>query len=81
MPASSQGWYWTREQQAHLRGKLPGPFEPIECDLGPAVAAVWALYESTFKDACVMDWMLEQATMELAARSKAISTGNQRDRR
>jgi len=51
----AQGWYWTREQQAELLGELPGPFEPIERDLGPAVAAVWALYESTFKNACVMD--------------------------
>ena len=42
-----------------------GPFEPIEHDLGPAVAAVWALYEGTFRDACVMDRTQEQATMEL----------------
>ena len=33
----------------------PAPFEPIEHDLDPAVAAVWAVYEATFKDACVMD--------------------------
>ena len=49
---AAQGWYWTREQQAHLWSELPGPFEPIERNLGPAV---WALYEGTFKDACVMD--------------------------
>ena len=30
--------------------------EPIERDLGPATAVVWALCESTFKGACVMDW-------------------------
>ena len=79
---AAQGWYWTREQQAHLWGELPGPFEPIERDLGPAVAAVWALYEGTFKDASVMDWTLEQATMEIAARLQVISLGHQRrDRR
>lgn len=36
--------------------RLPGPFEPLERDLGLAIAAVRALYESAFKDACVMDW-------------------------
>jgi len=75
---AAQGWYWTREQQAHLWSELPGPFEPIERDLGPAVAAVWALYESTFKDACVMDWTQEQATMEVAARLHVISLGYQK---
>jgi len=79
---AAQGWYWTRKQQADLLGELPSPFEPIERDLGPAIAAVWALYESTFKDSCVMDWTQEQATMELAARLQAISLGHQRrDRR
>jgi len=43
---AAQGWHWTREQQADLLGEPPGPFEPIERDLGSAVAAVWALYES-----------------------------------
>jgi len=75
---AAQGWYWTREQQAHLWSELPGPFEPIERDLGPAVAAVWALYEGTFKDACVMDWTQEQATMELAARLQVISLDGSR---
>ena len=37
---AARSWYWTREQQADLLGELPGPFEPIERDLGPAVAAV-----------------------------------------
>jgi hypothetical protein len=73
---AAQGWYWTREQQADLLGELPGPLEPIERDLGPAVAAVWALYESALKDACVMDWTLEQATMELIARLQLISLGH-----
>jgi AcrR family transcriptional regulator len=77
---AAQGWYWTREQRAEL-GRLPGPFGPIERDLGPAVAAVWALYESTFKEACVMDWTLEEATMEATARLQVISLGHQRDRR
>ena len=75
---AAQGWYWTPEQQAHLWGELPGPFEPIERDLGPAVAAVWALYESTFKDACVMDWTLTETTMELTARLQVISLGHQK---
>jgi hypothetical protein len=74
---AAQGWYWTRAQQAELWGELPGPFEPIERDLGSAVAAVWALYESTFRDACVMDWTQEEATMELGARLQVISLGHQ----
>jgi len=37
---AAQGWYWTRERRADLWGELPGPFEPIERDLGPAIAAV-----------------------------------------
>lgn len=49
-------------------GELAGPFESIERDLGPAIAAVRALYESTFKDACVMDW-----TQELIARLQVIN--------
>jgi len=57
-------------------GDLPCPFEPIERGLGPAVAAVWALYEGTFKDACVMDWTLEQAVIELVARLQMISLGH-----
>lgn len=78
---AAQGWYWTREQQVGLFGQLPGPFEPIERDLGPAIAVVWALYEGTFKDACVMDWTREQATLELAARLQVISLGRTRNRR
>ena len=54
-------------------GKLPGPLGPIEHDLGPAIAAVWALYEGTFKDACVLDWKQEEATSELIARLESIS--------
>jgi hypothetical protein len=76
--SAAQGWYWTREQQADLLGELPTPFALIERDLGPAVAAVWALYESTFRDACVMDWTLEQTVMEIAARLQAISLGHLR---
>jgi hypothetical protein len=34
-----------------------------------------ALYESTFRDACVMEWTLEQATMELTARLQVGSIG------
>ena len=75
--SAAQGWYWTREQQAHLWGELAGPFEPIERDLGPAVAAVLALYEATFKDTCVMDWSLEEPTVELTARLQAITLDHQ----
>jgi hypothetical protein len=71
---AAQGWYWTREQFVTL-GHLQSPLSPIERDLGPAIAAVWALYESTFKDACVMDWSLDEATMELTARLQVISLG------
>jgi len=78
---AAQGWYWTHEQQAHLLRELPAPFQPIERDLGAAIAAVWALYEGTFKDACVMDWTLDEATMELAARLQVISLGWQRSDR
>jgi hypothetical protein len=52
-----------------------GPFGPIEGDPGPVVAAVWALDESTFKNASVMDWSPEQATMELTARLQMIGLG------
>jgi hypothetical protein len=67
--------YWTREQHAAL-GDLESSLSPIERDLGPAIAAVWALYESTLRalrDACVMHWTQEQATMELTARLQAIN--------
>jgi hypothetical protein len=56
---------------------LESPLSPIERDLGPAIPAAWALYGSTFRDACVMDWTQEQATMELAARLE-ISLGLKR---
>jgi AcrR family transcriptional regulator len=74
---TAQGWYWTREQYAAL-GELQSPLSPIERDLGPAIAAVWALYESTFSDACVMDWTQEQATMELTARLQVVSLGHKK---
>jgi hypothetical protein len=59
-------------------GDLAGPFELIERDLGPVIAAVWALYESAVKDACVMDWTLDEATMVLTARPQVISLGHQK---
>jgi hypothetical protein len=71
----AQGWYWTREQFAMLSSAPEGPLEPIVKDLGLAVAAVLAVYEATFKDACVMDWTQDEATMELAARLHVISLG------
>jgi hypothetical protein len=74
---TAQGWYWTAEQYAAL-GQLESPLSPIERDLGRAIAAVWALYESTFRDACVMDWKQEQATMELTARLQLVSLGQQK---
>jgi hypothetical protein len=67
----AQGWYWTREQYATLSGDREGPLvEPIAKDLGTAVAAVLALYESTFRDACVMEWTLEETTWNLSRASK-----------
>jgi AcrR family transcriptional regulator len=77
----AQSWYWSREQQAALMGELPGPFAPIERDLGLAVAAVWALYEGTFRYACVMEWTQEQAAMELAARLQVIRLGRKKQGR
>ena len=71
----AQGWYWTREQFATLSGDAEGPLEPIAKDLGAALAAVLAVYESTFRDACVMEWTLEETTMELTARLQSISIG------
>jgi hypothetical protein len=49
----AQGWYWTREQYATLSGDPEGPLEPIVKDLGTAIAAALAVYEATFRDACV----------------------------
>jgi hypothetical protein len=71
----AQGWYWTREQYAALSGDAEGPLEPIAKDLGNAVAPVLAIYETTFRDACVMEWTLEETTMELSARLQLISLG------
>ena len=71
----AQGWYWTREQYATLSSDPEGPLEPIVKDLGGAVAAVLAVYEATFRDACVMDWTLEETTMELIARLQVVSIG------
>lgn len=59
---AAQGWYWTRARLADLRGELPGPFDPIQRDLGPGFRGGLGPYESTFRDACVMDWTQEQAT-------------------
>jgi hypothetical protein len=74
---AAQGWYWTRQQAVSL-GDLAKPSELIERDLGPVIAAVWALYESAVKDACVMDWALDEATMVLTARPQVISLGHQK---
>jgi hypothetical protein len=71
----AQGWYWTREQYATLWGDAEGPLEPIAKDLGTAVAPVLAIYENTFRDACVMEWTLEETTMELTARLQLVSLG------
>jgi len=76
-----QGWYRTREQQADLPGEPPGPFEPIERDLGPVVAAVWAVYEGIVKNACAPGWTLEQAALEFAARLQVVSLGHHRRER
>lgn len=47
---------------------MPGPFGPIERDLGEAIAVVAAIYARTFKGACVMAWTRKDAAMELGAR-------------
>jgi len=39
------------------------------------VAAVWAVYEATLQDGFVMEWTLDQATMELTDRIQVISFG------
>jgi len=44
---AAQGWYRMCPQQANLPGELPGPFEPIERDLGPVIGTVWSRYESS----------------------------------
>ena len=72
---TAQGWYWTREHYGTLSGDVEGPLEPIAKDLGNAVAPVLAVYESTFRDACVMEWTLEEATMELTSRLQVINLG------
>jgi hypothetical protein len=72
---SAQSWYWTREQYAVLWGDEEGPLGPIVKDLGAAVAAAWAVYEATLQDAFVMEWTLQQATVELADRLKVIELG------
>jgi len=68
----AQAWYWSHEQYAQLWCDEEGPLGPIVRDLGIAVAAVWAVYEATLQDAFVMDWTLDQATMELTDRLQAI---------
>ena len=75
MSRYTQGWYWTREQYATLSSDPEGPLEPIVKDLSTAVAAVLSIYETTFRDACVMDWTLEETTMELSARLQVVSIG------
>jgi len=78
----AQGWCWTREQQVDPLGRLPGPFEPTERGLGPAIAVVWGVCESSCRDACVTEWTLAQPALERAARLQVISLGRQRqDRR
>src|SRR3954449_2642244 len=72
---AAQSWYWSREQYSRLWGRVEGPLEPIEKDLGAAVAVVWAVYESTFRDACVMEWSLEQATAEVKERLLTVTLG------
>jgi hypothetical protein len=43
---AAQGSYRPREQQADPLARLAGALEPIERDLGPAIAAAWALRDS-----------------------------------
>jgi hypothetical protein len=43
--------------------------------LGVAAAAASALYEGTFRDACVLELTPEQTTQELLVRLQVISAG------
>ena len=72
---AAQSWYWTREQYSRLWGRVEGPLEPIEKDLDAAVGVVWAVYESTFRDACVMEWTLAETTSELNRRLMTVTLG------
>ena len=72
---AAQSWYWTREQYSRLWGRVEGPLEPIEKDLGAAVGVVWVVYESTFRDACVMDWTLPETTAEVKERLMTVTLG------
>src|SRR3954463_5223903 len=72
---AAQSWYWTREQYSRLWGRVEGALEPIEKDLGGAGAVVWATYESAFRDACVMEWTLEETTSELKRRLMTVTLG------
>ena len=40
-----------------------------------AAAPVLAVYESTFRDAGVMEWTLDETTMELIARLQLVGLG------
>src|ERR1700761_8817837 len=72
---------WRRERiyyssQMRRSGDVEGSLEPIAKDLGNTVAPVLAVYESTFKDACVMEWTLEGGDDgELTARLQLIALG------
>jgi len=66
-----------RQRQAHLPGGSGGRSSRAR-DLGRAVATAWTLYESTLKDACVIDCTEEQATAKLIARLQMISLGCQK---
>ena len=52
-----------------------GADREVEKDLGAAVAVVWAVYESTFRDACVMEWTLEETTAEVKQRLITVTLG------
>src|SRR4051794_14660328 len=68
---AAQSWYWTREQYSRLWGRVEGPLQLIEKDLGAAVTVVWAAYESTFRDACVVDGTVEETAREIRQRVMA----------
>src|SRR3954464_4048732 len=72
---AAQSWYWTRDQYSRPLGRVEGALEPIEKDLGAAVAVVWAICESTFRDACVMDWTLAETSAEVKQRLMAVPLG------
>jgi len=61
---AAQGWYGGASGRRNSWESCQAP----SSDPGQAIVAVWALYEGIFRDDCVMNRTLEEATLEIAAR-------------